>query len=121
MSCSADYYFVFGLVAPTIILCGMFRCTELSKDSTGVIAKKDLYFLLRYTQTLSVYSVVHKVLYAICGWHTLPYLSSEQITHKKCAKLFLCKHLQHRLVGATNIGSADYSALTMRYSRNSRR
>ena len=119
MSCSADYYFVFGLVAPTIILCGMFRCTELSKDSMGVIAKRGLYFLLRYTQTLSVYSVVHKVLYAICGWHTLPYLSSEQITHKKCAKLFLCKHLQHRLVGATNIGSADYSALTMHYSRNS--
>ena len=91
MSCSADYYFIifmFGLVAPTIILCGMFRCTELSKDSMGVIAKRGLYFLLRYTQTLSVYSVVHKVLYAICGWHTLPYLSSEQITHKKCAKLF---------------------------------
>jgi hypothetical protein len=56
MSCSADYYFVFGLVAPTIILCGMFRCgcTELSKDRMGVIAKRGLYFLLRYTQTLSV-------------------------------------------------------------------
>ncbi len=46
-------------------------------------------------------------------------MDSEQITHKKCAKLFLCKHLQRRLVGATNIGRADYSALTMRYSRNS--
>jgi hypothetical protein len=27
--------------------------------------------------------------------------------------------MQHRLVGATNIGSTDYSALAMRYSRNS--
>ncbi len=27
--------------------------------------------------------------------------------------------MQHRLVRATNIGSTDYSALTMRYSRNS--
>jgi hypothetical protein len=27
--------------------------------------------------------------------------------------------MQHRLVGATNNGSADYSALTMCYSRNS--
>ncbi len=72
MSCSADYYFVFGLVAPTINLCGMFRCTELLKDSMDVIAKRGLYFLLRYTQTISVYSVVHKVLYAICGWHTSP-------------------------------------------------
>jgi hypothetical protein len=35
---------------------------------------------------------------------------------KKCAKISFWKHL---LVGATNVGSTDYSALTMRYSRNS--
>jgi hypothetical protein len=29
--------------------------------------------------------------------------------------------LKHRLVGATNIGSTDYSALTMSYSHNSLR
>ncbi len=67
---------------------------------------------------------------------------------KNARKYFFCKHWQHLLVGAevrvastsmcwnnlscynimqrrlggaTNIGSADYSALTMRYSRNSRR
>ena len=29
-----------------------------------------------------------------------PYVSSEQLTHKKCAKMYFCKHWQHLLVGA---------------------
>ena len=54
MSCSADYYFVFGLVAPTIILCGMFRCTELSKDSMGVIAKGLVFSTQIYADSLCI-------------------------------------------------------------------
>jgi hypothetical protein len=38
---------------------------------------------------------------------------------KKCAKISFFQHWKHLLVGPTNIGSTDYSALTMRYSRNS--
>ena len=73
MSCSADYYFIifmFGLVAPTIILCGMYTLAPPPPH----------HLVLCYT----------RYCYALCGWHTLPYVSSELINHKKCAKIFFC-------------------------------
>ncbi len=40
-------------------------------------------------------------------------------TIKNARKYPFFKHWKHLLVGATNIGSTDYSALTMSYSHNS--
>ena len=114
MSCSADYYIVFwsgsadyyvvciGSTPPHTTWIHEGGATRLRWRGGGSQRRRrNRHYSTLYTGT--------------------PYVSSEQLTHKKCAKMYFCKHWQHLLVGATNIGSADYSALTKRYSRNSRR
>jgi hypothetical protein len=72
MSCSADYYgiFSFGLVAPTIMLCDTLACGGGGGGSQRRRRKR--HYGALYTGT--------------------PYVSSEQLNHKKCAKMYFCKH-----------------------------
>ncbi len=87
MSCSADYFLVTcsqcGLVGADVYTArtSQQQCThqreKISIHSTicTVVSVPSEYY--------SVYSVIHTVLICLCGWHTLPYVSSEPIAHKK--------------------------------------
>jgi hypothetical protein len=73
MSCSADYYFGFWS--------GSASANYYFVWNVHIGPPPSHHLVLCYT----------RYYYALCGWHTLPYVSSELITHKKCAKIFFCK------------------------------
>jgi hypothetical protein len=95
MSCSADYYIVFwsGSADYYVVCIGStpFPPTPLGYTRGERHAcggggggsqrrRRNRHYSTLYTGT--------------------PYVSSEQLTHKKCAKMYFCKHWQHLLVGA---------------------
>ena len=80
MSCSADYYIVFWSGSADYYVV---RHTCLRWRGWG-----------EPTQTKEQ-TLLYSALYT-----GTPYVSSEQLTHKKCAKMYFCKHWQHLLVGA---------------------
>jgi hypothetical protein len=90
MSYSADYYFVFWSgSADYYFVWNVWRGWGEPTQTKEQTLLSTLYTLC-YT----------RYYYAICGWHTLPCVSSEQIIHKNARKYSFSKHWKHLLVGA---------------------
>ncbi len=93
MSCSADYYIVFWSGSATIMLSALapppppphtpLGYTRGERHACGgggggsQRRRRNRHYSTLYTGT--------------------PQVSSEQLTHKKCAKMYFCKHWQHLL------------------------